>query len=101
MYQLKQSYIYGLLIVHVIEQNPYLCYFQRLLSDSILNKCYAVSNLHIVQLVIETMLSLSEMSHDTFTNRKKYNFLRRRLIKKATDKLNMQTYYLFSLCILS
>ena len=46
-----------------------------ILSDSKLNKCYAVSYLHIVQLAIETMLSLSEMYHDTFTNRKKYNFL--------------------------
>ena len=64
---------------------PDLCtltYFQRILSDSILNKCYAVSYIHIVQLAIETMLSLSEMYHDTFTNPKKYNFLCRRLIKK-------------------
>ena len=72
--------------------------YQRLLSDSILNKCYSVSYLHIVQLTIETMLSLSEMYHNTFTNRKKYNFLCRRLIKRAKDKLNMQTYYLLSLC---
>ena len=31
------------------------------------------------------MLSLSEMYHDTFTNQKKYNFL------KKSDKLNMHT----------
>ena len=42
---------------------------------------------HVVQLAKETMLSLSEMYHDTFTNRKKYNFLCRRLIKKS-DRLN-------------
>ena len=36
-----------------------------------LNECYAVSNLHIVQLAIEKMLSLSEMYHDTFINQKK------------------------------
>ena len=46
------------------KQTPYLCYFQRILSDSILNKCYAVSYLHILQLAIETMLSLSEMYHN-------------------------------------
>ena len=32
---------------------------------------------------LETMLSLSEMYHDTFTNRKKYIFLCKRLIKKS------------------
>ena len=53
----------------------YIDSFQRILSDSILNKYDAVSYLHIVQLAIETMLSLSEMYHDTLTNRKKYNFL--------------------------
>ena len=84
MYQLfKRCYNYGISIVHVIETNPYLCYFQRILSDSLLNKCYAVLYLHILQLAKETMLSLSEMHHDTFTNRKKYNFLCRRLIKKS------------------
>ena len=77
-----------------MKQNPYICYFQRILSDSILNKCYAVSYLHIVQLVIETMLSLSEMYHDTFTNPKKYNFLCRRLIKKS-DRQNKHAYILF------
>ena len=83
MYQLvKRSDIYGILIVHVIETKSILMLLQRILSYSILNKCYAVSYLHIVQLAIETMLSLSEMYHDTLTNRKKYNFLRRRLIKK-------------------
>ena len=72
MYQLvKRCYIYGILIVHVKEKNPYLCYFQRILSDRLLNKCYSVSYLHILQLAIKTMLSLSEMYHDTFTNRKK------------------------------
>ena len=57
---------------------------------------YAVSSLHIVQLAIETMLSLSELYHDTFTNQKKYNFLCRRFLikKRASDKLNMHTYYL-------
>ena len=70
MYQLvNRCYIYGILIVHVIETKSILiCYFQRILSDSILNKCYAVAYLHIVQLAVETMLSLSEMYHDTFTN---------------------------------
>ena len=56
------------------KQNPFLCCFQRILSDSILNKCYAVSYLHIVQLAIETTLSLNEMYHDTFTNRKKKSY---------------------------
>ena len=70
MYQLvKRCYIYGILIVHVIETKSNLCYFQKTLSDSIL--CYAVSYLHKVQLAIEKMLSLSEMYHDTFTNQKK------------------------------
>ena len=71
------------------------------INSSIPNKCYAVSYLHIEQLAIETMLSLSEMYHDTFTNRKKYKILCIRLIKKATDKLNMHTYYLLGVCILS
>ena len=93
MYQLvKRCYIYGILIVHVKETNS-------ILSDSILNKCYAVPYLHIVQFAIETVLSLSEMYHGTFTNQMKYNFLCRRLIKRATDKLNMHTYYLLSLYI--
>ena len=56
---------YGILIIHVIETKSII----MLLSDSILNKCYVVSYLHIVQLAIETMLSLTEMYHDTFTNR--------------------------------
>ena len=73
--------------MYVIETKLYLCYFQRILSDSILNKCYAGSFLHIVQLAIETMLSLSEIYHDTVTNQKKYNYLCRRLIKKVTDKI--------------
>ena len=88
MYQLvKRCYIYAILIVQIIETKPYLCYFQRILSDSILNKCYAVSYLHIVHLAIDAMLSLSEMYHDTFTNRKKYNFLCRRLIKKSDRQI--------------
>ena len=41
-------------------------------SDNILDKRYAVLYLHIVQLPIETMLSLSKMYHDIFTNQKKY-----------------------------
>ena len=80
--------------VPVIEAKPYLCYFQRILFDSILNKCYAVSYLHIVQLTIETVLSLSEMYYDTFTNRKKYNFLCRRLIKKERQKKYIHAYIL-------
>ena len=52
-------YLWYIDLVHVMETKPYLCYFQRILSDSILNKCYAVSYLHVVQLAIETMLSLS------------------------------------------
>ena len=101
MFQLvKRCYIYGILIVHVIETNTSLCDFQRILSDSILNKCFAVSYLHIVHLAIETMLSLNEMDHDTSINRKKYNFLCKRLIKKCA-KSNMHTYYLLSLYILS
>ena len=82
---------------YIDKQNPYLCYFQRILSDSILNKCYAVLNLHIVQFAVETMLSLSEMYHDTFTNRKKYNFLYRRLIKKSDRHINYikHAYILF------
>ena len=95
MYQfVKRCYIYGILIVHVIETKPYLYYFQRILSDSILNKCYAVLYLHIVQLAIETMLSLSEMFHDTFTNQKKYNFFCRRLTKKS-DRQIKHAYILF------
>ena len=89
MYQLvKRCYFYGILTqVHVIENKPYLCYFQRILSDSILNKYYAVSYLYIVLLAIKIMLSLSEMYHDTLTNRKKYNFLCRRLIKKGDRQI--------------
>ena len=79
----KQCNIYGILIVRVIETKSLL----MLPSDSILNKCYAVSYLNIVQLAIETMLSLSEMYHDTFTNQKKYNFLCRRLIKKSDRQI--------------
>ena len=95
MYQLvKPCYIYGIMIVYVIETKSIPSYFQRILSDSILNKCYAVSYLHIVQFAIETMLSLSEMYHDTFTNRKKYNFLCRRLIKKS-DRHIKHAYILF------
>ena len=45
-------------------------YCQRILSDSILNICYAVSYLHIVQLAIETMISLSKIYHDIFKNLK-------------------------------
>ena len=59
------------MIVHVLETNPYVSYFQRILSDSILNECYAVSYLHIVQLAIEKMLLLNEMYRDTFINQKK------------------------------
>ena len=70
----------------------------KILSDSILNKCYAVSYLHIVQLAIETVLSLSEMHHDTFTNRKKYNFLCRRLIKKS-DRQIKHAYVLSVKCM--
>ena len=78
MYQLViRCCIYGILIVHVIETKSIPMFLQRILSDSILNKCYAVSYLHILQLAIETMLTLSEMYHDSFTNRKKYNFVRR------------------------
>ena len=95
MYQLvKRCYIYGILIVHVKETKSIFCYFQRILSDSILNKCYAVSYLHIVQLEIETMLSLSEMYPDAFTNRKKYNFLCRGLIIKS-DRQIKHAYILF------
>ena len=96
----KRCYIYGILIVHVIETKSILMLISRILSDSILNKCSAVSCLHIVQLAIETILSQSEIYHDTFTNRNKYNFLCRRLIKKS-DILNMHTCYLLNLCILS
>ena len=72
MYQLvKRCYIHGILIVCVIETKSIRMLIQRILLDSILNKCYAVSYLHIVQLVIEKMLSLSEMYHDTFINQKK------------------------------
>ena len=95
MYQLvKRLYIYGILIVYVIESSPYLCYVQRILSDSILNKCYAVSYVHIVQLAIGTILSQTEMYHDTFTNQKKYNFLCSGLIKKS-DREIKQAYILF------
>ena len=75
-------------------RNKIHTYFQRIGSDGILNKCYAVSYLHVVQLAIETILSLSEMYHDTFTNRKKYNFLCRRLIKKS-DRQIKHAYILF------
>ena len=72
MYQfVKRCYIHGIMIVHVLETNPYVSYFQRILSDSILNECYAVSYLHIVQLAIEKMLLLNEMYRDTFINQKK------------------------------
>ena len=48
---------------------------------------YHTYNVHIVQLAIETMLSLSEMYHDTFTNGNKYNFLCRGLIKKSDRQI--------------
>ena len=65
-----------------------------------LNKCYAVSYLHIVQLAIETMLSLSEIIMILYKS-KEIQFLMQMIDKKrATDKLNMHTYYLLSLCIL-
>ena len=84
MYQLiKRCYINGILIVHIIETKSILMLLSKNISDSILDKCYAVSYLHKVQFALETMLSLSEMFHDTFTNQKKYNFLCRRLIKKS------------------
>ena len=39
MYQfVKRCYIHGKMIVHVLETNPYVSYFQRILSDSILNE---------------------------------------------------------------
>ena len=50
--------------------------------------CYAVSYLHIVQLTIKTMLSLSEMHHDILINQKKYYFLCRELIKRSGRQLN-------------
>ena len=59
--------------------------FKKILSDSILNKCYAVLYLHIVQLAIETMLSLSEMYHDTLKS-KEIQFL-----MQAIDKKERQT----------
>ena len=94
MYQLvKRCYIYVILMVHVIETKSILKLLSENTLDSILNKCYAVSYLHIVQSAIETMLSLSEMHYDTFTNRKKYNFLCRRLIKKS-DRQNKHAYIL-------
>ena len=34
-----------------------------------LNECYAVSSLHIVQLAIEKTFSLSEMYHDTLKSK--------------------------------
>ena len=52
----------------------------RILIDAIFYKCYAVWYWHIVQCIIETILSLSEMYHDIFPKDKKYGFLCRRLI---------------------
>ena len=52
------------------------------------------TDIYIVELAIETMLSLSDMYHDTFTNRKKYNNLCRRLIKKS-DRQIKHAYILF------
>ena len=83
----KQCYIYSILINHVIELKSILMLLSMNISDSILNKCYAVSYLNIVQLAIETKLSISEMYYDIFTNRKKYNFLCRRLIKKSDRQI--------------
>ena len=86
MYQLvKRCYIYGLLIVHVIEAKSILMLLSKItFIYSILNKCY---NVHIVQLAIEIMLSLSEMYHGTYTNRNKCNFLCRRLIKMSDRQI--------------
>ena len=83
MYQLvKRCYIYGILIAHVIETNSILMLLSKILSDSILNKCYAVSYLHIVQFAIETMVSLSEMCHDTFFKSKEIQFQMQTIDKK-------------------
>ena len=49
---------------------------------------------------METMLSLSEMYLDTFINRKKYNFLCRRLIKKGDIHIK-HAYILFVMLFLS
>ena len=71
-YQLvKRCYIYGILIVRVIETKSIRMLLSMNILDSILNECYAVSYLHIVQLAIEKMLSLSEMYRDTFINQNK------------------------------
>ena len=88
MYQLvKRCYIYGLLILHEIETKSILRLLSRLPSDSILNRCYAVSYLHILQLAIETMLSLSEMYHDTFKKSKEIHF-RMQTIDKKERQIN-------------
>ena len=54
-----------------------------------------------MHLSIETMLSLSEMYYDVFTNKKEILFLMQLIDEKKTaaDKLNMHTYYLLSVCI--
>ena len=84
----KRCYIHGILIVHVIETKSIcICYFQRVLSDNIFNECYAVSYLHIMQLAIEKMLSLSEMYHDTFNKSKEIEFLMQTINKKSNRQI--------------
>ena len=69
MYQLvKRCYIYCILIVHVIETKSILMLLSMVYST---NAMLYHTNLHIVQLAIEKILSLSEMYHDTFINKKK------------------------------
>ena len=75
MYQLvKRCYIYGILIDHVIETNSILMLLSKI-TFRVDTQQILCCIIHIVQLAKETMLSLSEMYHDTFTNRKQYHFL--------------------------
>ena len=89
MYQLvKWCYSYGILIVHLIETKVVLMLLSKNTLRQYFNKCYVVSNLHVVQLTIKAMLLLSKMYHDIFTIQKKNG-----IEKKLEDKLKTHTYY--------
>ena len=95
MYQfVKRCYIYGILIVHVIETKSILLLLSKNSFRKYTQQMLCCIILTYSQFAIETMLSLSKMYHDTFTNRKKYNFLCRRLIKKS-DRQIKHAYILF------
>ena len=52
-----------------------------------------------MQLAIETMLSLSEMYHDTFYKSKEIQFLMQAIDKKKSDTQTRHAYILFVKCM--